>query len=341
MSKLAVAADALTWFLTLALPCLLVLHALAIAAYAALTRDWDAVRPLLPRNALIMAGLALLWLVMMPVHTRANHWRFAVSYGVARQIETQLDNGQYMPALRTREAMKQDTPARREVDARIDKLAPKVLSQGIAMANQGDYLGAMTLVAALPPDGSEGKNRARVLALWAPYAERQRRREALLSKQVARAFAAAAKVPVGAYDRLARETMPKALQLDPTAATRVDGRTVHPLAPTLMAASVQAGEISGEAQELVAKGPADVAARAELEAAADSFKRGCEESLAYANSADDAPAERAKKAFAEARLHRANLAHMLGQPAAAQATASAPASPAASPDESPEPFGEG
>lgn len=329
MSKLAIAADTLTWVLHVALPVLLVLHAGAIAAYGALTRSWEAVRQILPRNAAILGVTAVLWLASGPLHQRTQQWRYAASYQAVSQVENFLNGGRYLEALKARQAMTVSSPARDALDARIAAIAPQILSASIAAANHGDFVGASALAQVLPATGSLARERDKVVELWAPYVKRQREAgQAPRGAKLAPYFVTALKIPEASYDRLARETVPRASQLDPTATTHIGGRSVHPLAPMLMQASVRARELQGEIASLVAPGAAEQAARTELEQAASQLKRGCEESLSYANSAESAAGERARRAFAEAKRHRANVDRL----AAGDAVLPAEAGPESAPE---------
>jgi hypothetical protein len=301
--------------------------------YAALVRDWRVLRPILPRNLVVMALLLAVnaaWFGAGPLWRRVDRWRHPQEYVRAAEISALFDQGRYLPALQERAAMAPGTPAAAMVEKRVAAEAAKIRSRAIALANGGDYLAAVALVTALPADGPDGAKRAWLLKRWAPFTSRQlANHQRQLQAEIAR-FVEALKGPMAEYDQLAHELVPRAQHLDPAAATRLEGRVTHPLAPQLMAGGIRAGKLAAQLQALDAPNPAAKATRAELLQAADAFKRACETSLAYANSADGELETKARAAFDEAAGHRDATTHML-ETLAHDVARDEPATPAGSP----------
>lgn len=328
MAKLDHVLDVLRWVPTLVLPGVLVAHAAAIGMYAALVRDWRAVRPILPRNLallIVLAGVNAAWFGAGPAWRRLDRWRHPQEYVRAAEIVALFDQGRYLPALQERAAMAPGTPAAALVEKRVAQEAAKIRARAITLANDGDYVAAVALVTALPADGPDGAKRAWLLQRWAPYTSRQLAAHAHQVHLELDGFVKALHAPMAAYDELAKELLPRAQHLDPAAATRQAGRVTHPLAPELMAGGVRAGQLVEQIKALDAPNPAAVAARGELVEAADAFKRACEASLAYANSADGELEGKARAAFDEAADHRGATTRMLEALARPDAAGSAAA----------------
>jgi hypothetical protein len=332
MAKLPQILDALRWVPTLILPSLLVAHAAAVTMYAALVRDWRTLRPILPRNLLVLGllvGLNVGWFGAGPLARRVDRWRHPQDYVRAAEISALFDQGRYLPALQERAAMAPGTAAAALVEKRVEAEAAKIRSRAITLANHGDYVAAVALVTALPADGPDGAKRAWLLERWAPYTSRQLAIQAARHVTEVEAFVKALRAPMAAYDQLVKEVAARAEHLDPGAATRLEGRVTHPLAPQLLAGSVRAGKLAADLAALEEPGPAAGAAKGELSAAADAFKRACEASLAYANSAENDQATKAHAAFEEAANHRESAQRMLDTLVKGAAREAA-ASPAAS-----------
>ena len=329
MGKLALAADLVTATLQWLLPALAALHALLIAAYAALARDGRAVLALLPRNGLLIALVLGLGLAMGPLHRRAERWHHADAYGGAAAVEQAIATGRYRDAFALGAAVMPDTPPRRTIDAELEALQPRLLTRAIALANDGHFVAAIALAEALPPEGPLGHKRRRVLALWEAGAARERAHERRRQAAWLAPRIAGLQEPLTRYDALAAEIVPRALELDPAALARIGGASVHPLAPALLDATVRGKRLQHALADMPAK-DAVARVRDELATAAGQLVRGCEESLVYANTADPHHADDAKQAFERARAARARAADVVAGdlPATLAAPPATPAAPA-------------
>jgi hypothetical protein len=303
----------LRWIPSLILAGLLLAHALILAAYAFLVRDWRKLRPLLPRNLAILLVLICLnvaWFGHGPIKARYDRWRNAGEFAKVERVQLLLSDGKFVEALRARREI--TTPqAGQAADELLTPLLPTMVSRAIALGNKGDYVAAVALATALPPDGPNAAKRNWLLKRWTPYAEHQLQAHMAAELRASATFRRALEGPLQALDKLTREYQPRAEALDSKASRWSGGRPTHPMAPQIATASARARELGDLFLDLPANDMATRALRSEAISAAAALQRAFEESLSYANENDAKAKGRASQAFASAAEHRKNVQAML------------------------------